>query len=62
MIPANAFKIPDNISDDRPPSLTVRQRAYADALFRLVGEDVLVSGAGPIRDYGRSGGEARGCA
>lgn len=49
VIPAfNAFKIPDNISDDWRLSSTVRQRGAHRALLRSGREDVLVSSAGPI--------------
>lgn len=50
MIPAfNAFKIPDNISDDTASIFDPFGNAVHTALsFDLVGEDVLVSGAGPI--------------
>ncbi|MBZ4256091.1 zinc-binding dehydrogenase, partial [Mycobacterium tuberculosis] len=50
MIPAfNAFKIPDNISDDLASIFDPFGNAVHTALsFDLVGEDVLVSGAGPI--------------
>ena len=50
MIPAfNAFKIPDNISDDLASIFAPFGNAVHTALsFDLVGEDVLVSGAGPI--------------
>lgn len=50
VIPAfNAFKIPDNISDDLASIFDPFGNAVHTALsFDLVGEDVLVSGAGPI--------------
>lgn len=50
VIPAfNAFKIPDNISDDQASIFDPFGNAVHTALsFDLVGEDVLVSGAGPI--------------
>ena len=50
VIPAfNAFKIPDNISDDLAAIFDPFGNAVHTALsFDLVGEDVLVSGAGPI--------------
>ena len=50
VIPAfNAFKIPDNISDDLASIFDPFGNAVHPALsFDLVGEDVLVSGAGPI--------------
>ena len=49
VIPAfNAFKIPDNISDDRRLSSTRSATRCTPRSFDLVGEDVLVSGAGPI--------------
>lgn len=50
MIPAfNAFKIPDNISDELASIFDPFGNAVHTALsFDLVGEDVLVSGAGPI--------------
>ena len=50
VIPAfNAFKIPDNISDDVASIFDPFGNAVHTALsFDLVGEDVLVSGAGPI--------------
>jgi threonine dehydrogenase-like Zn-dependent dehydrogenase len=45
----NAFKIPDNISDDLASIFDPFGNAVHTALsFDLVGEDVLVSGAGPI--------------
>lgn len=45
----NAFKIPDNISDDTASIFDPFGNAVHTALsFDLVGEDVLVSGAGPI--------------
>jgi len=49
-IPAiNAFKIPDNISDDLAAIFDPFGNALHTALsFDLVGEDVLVTGAGPI--------------
>jgi threonine 3-dehydrogenase len=49
VIPAfNAFKIPDNISDDLASIFDPFGNAVHTALsFDLVGEDVLVSGAGP---------------
>ena len=50
VIPAfNAFKIPDNISDELASIFNPFGNAVHTALsFDLVGEDVLVSGAGPI--------------
>ena len=50
VIPAfNAFKIPDNISDDLASIFDPFGNAVHTALsFDLVGEDVLISGAGPI--------------
>lgn len=50
VIPAfNAFKIPDNISDELASIFDPFGNAVHTALsFDLVGEDVLVSGAGPI--------------
>lgn len=50
VIPAfNAFKIPDNISDELAAIFDPFGNAVHTALsFDLVGEDVLVSGAGPI--------------
>lgn len=50
VIPAfNAFKIPDNISDEVAAIFDPFGNAVHTALsFDLVGEDVLVSGAGPI--------------
>ncbi len=50
VLPAfNAFKIPDNISDDLAAIFDPFGNAVHTALsFSLVGEDVLVSGAGPI--------------
>ncbi|MCE9922017.1 L-threonine 3-dehydrogenase [Hafnia paralvei] len=50
VIPAfNAFKIPDNISDELAAIFDPFGNAVHNALsFDLVGEDVLVSGAGPI--------------
>ncbi len=49
-IPAfNAFHIPDNISDDYASVLDPLGNAVHTALsFDLVGEDVLITGAGPI--------------
>ncbi|WP_337023860.1 MULTISPECIES: L-threonine 3-dehydrogenase [unclassified Pantoea] len=49
-IPAfNAFKIPDNISDELAAIFDPFGNAVHTALsFDLVGEDVLISGAGPI--------------
>jgi len=50
VIPAfNAFKIPDNISDDLAAIFDPFGNAVHTALsFDLVGEDVLITGAGPI--------------
>src|SRR6266404_3419791 len=50
VIPAfNAFKIPDDISDDVASILDPLGNAAHTALsFELVGEDVLITGAGPI--------------
>jgi threonine 3-dehydrogenase len=50
VIPAtNAFEIPDNISDDIASFLDPLGNAAHTALsFDLVGEDVLITGAGPI--------------
>jgi threonine 3-dehydrogenase len=50
VIPAfNAFKIPDNISDDLASVFDPFGNAVHTALaFDLVGEDVLITGAGPI--------------
>lgn len=50
VIPAfNAFKIPDNISDDMASIFDPFGNAVHTALsFDLVGEDVLITGAGPI--------------
>ena len=50
MIPAfNAFKIPDDISDDLAAIFDPFGNATHTALsFNLVGEDVLITGAGPI--------------
>ncbi|MCU5773543.1 L-threonine 3-dehydrogenase [Erwiniaceae bacterium BAC15a-03b] len=50
VIPAfNAFKIPDNISDELATIFDPFGNAVHTALsFDLVGEDVLISGAGPI--------------
>lgn len=50
VIPAvNAFKIPDNISDDMAAIFDPFGNAVHTALsFNLVGEDVLITGAGPI--------------
>lgn len=50
VIPAiNAFKIPDNISDDLAAIFDPLGNAVHTALaFDLVGEDVLITGAGPI--------------
>ncbi|MGK0374663.1 MAG: threonine 3-dehydrogenase [Arenicella sp.] len=49
-IPAfNAFKIPDNISDDLAAIFDPFGNAVHTALsFNLIGEDVLITGAGPI--------------
>ncbi|MGV3346094.1 L-threonine 3-dehydrogenase [Enterobacteriaceae bacterium LUAb1] len=49
-VPAfNAFKIPDNISDDLAAIFDPFGNAVHTALsFNLVGEDVLITGAGPI--------------
>jgi threonine 3-dehydrogenase len=44
----NAFKIPDNISDDLASIFDPFGNAVHTLSFDLVGEDVLVSGAGPI--------------
>ena len=45
----NAFKIPDNISDDMASIFDPFGNAVHTALsFDLVGEDVLITGAGPI--------------
>ena len=45
----NAFKIPDNISDDLASIFDPFGNAVHTALsFDLVGEDVLITGAGPI--------------
>lgn len=50
VIPAfNAFKIPDNISDDLASIFDPFGNAVHTALsFNLTGEDVLITGAGPI--------------
>jgi len=50
VIPAfNAFKIPDNISDDLAAIFDPFGNAVHTALsFNLIGEDVLITGAGPI--------------
>lgn len=50
MIPAfNAFKIPEGISDDLASIFDPFGNAVHTALsFDLVGEDVLITGAGPI--------------
>lgn len=50
VIPAvNAFKIPDNISDEMAAIFDPLGNAVHTALsFDLVGEDVLITGAGPI--------------
>lgn len=50
VIPAsNAFKIPDGVSDDMASILDPFGNAVHTALsFDLVGEDVLITGAGPI--------------
>lgn len=50
VIPAfNAFKIPDGISDDLASIFDPFGNAVHTALsFDLVGEDVLITGAGPI--------------
>ncbi len=50
VLPAvNAFKIPDNISDDLAAIFDPFGNALHTALsFDLVGEDVLITGAGPI--------------
>jgi len=46
---SNAIKIPDNISDDIAAFLDPLGNAVHTALsFNLVGEDVLITGAGPI--------------
>lgn len=51
VIPAdNAFKLPDDISDDLAAIFDPFGNAVHTALaFDLVGEDVLITGAGPIR-------------
>src|SRR4029450_8729567 len=50
VIPAfNAFKLPDSISDEVASILDPLGNATHTALaFNLVGEDVLITGAGPI--------------
>ena len=50
MIPAfNAFKLPDNIPDELAAIFDPFGNAVHTALsFDLVGEDVLITGAGPI--------------
>ena len=50
VIPAfNAFKIPDDISDDLAAIFDPFGNATHTALsFNLVGEDMLITGAGPI--------------
>ena len=50
MIPAsNAFLLPDEVSDDLASILDPMGNAVHTALsFDLVGEDVLITGAGPI--------------
>ena len=50
VIPAfNAFKIPDNISDDLAAIFDPLGNAVHTALsFNVIGEDVLITGAGPI--------------
>jgi len=46
---SNAFKLPDNISDDIAAILDPFGNATHTALaFNMVGEDVLITGAGPI--------------
>lgn len=62
MIPAfNAFKIPDNISDDLASIFDPFGNAVHTALsFDLVGEDVLVW-CRSDRYYGCGGGETRWC-
>lgn len=46
---SNAFKLPDNISDDIASILDPFGNATHTALaFNMVGEDVLITGAGPI--------------
>jgi threonine 3-dehydrogenase len=54
-IPAvNAFKMPDDISDDLAAIFDPFGNATHTALsFNLVGEDVLITGAGPDRHHGR---------
>ena len=45
----NAFKIPDNISDDLAAIFDPLGNAVHTALsYDLTGEDVLITGAGPI--------------
>ncbi|XNM76130.1 L-threonine 3-dehydrogenase [Escherichia coli] len=63
VIPAfNAFKIPDNISDDLASIFDPFGNAVHTALsFDLVGEDVLVSGAGPIGIMAAAVRETRWC-
>jgi hypothetical protein len=54
VIPAfNAFRIPDDISDDLASIFDPFGNATHTALsFPLVGEDVLITGAGPDRHHG----------
>ena len=63
-IPAqNAYKIPEQISDDIASILDPLGNAVHTALsFDLVGEDVLITGAGPHRFDGNRGGAACRCA
>ena len=61
MIPAfNAFKIPDNISDDLASIFDPFGNAVHTALFSTGRRGCAGLRRGPYRDYGRSGGEARG--
>ena len=61
VIPAfNAFRIPDDISDDLASIFDPFGNATHTALsFNLVGEDVLITGAGPDRHHGRGDRPAR---
>ena len=64
VIPAyNAFKLPVEISDDLAAIFDPFVNAVHTALsFDLVGEDVLITGAGPIGDNGCCSGQACWCA
>ena len=63
VIPAfNAFKIPDNISDELASIFDPFGNAVHTALsFDLVGEDVLITGGRPNWYYGSSCCKARWC-